>query len=341
MGKWRILVVDDDRDIRDLVRSSLEPHYEVVEARDGLDALEKLERAEPDFVVLDVMMPLLDGVQTCKAIRNSPAYRDITVLFLSALASKDDMQKGYSAGANLYLTKPFDPPRLKRNVDVFFEKRESADPPRRRYSLAQLNEMETSGPAALSHLAMPPPESPPPLTGASIQKARILVVDDEPGICALATQALHYDFEVFCAADGLDAISKITTYQPDIILIDTMMPRMSGYQLCQSLRQNARFARTPIILASSKNSHKDRDYSLRIGANYFLQKPYTAIEVSHAAWEMTKRPDFHLHSKALSEAKIRELEGLHDNGVQARHNERTHQTDVNTMEKFVRRHTKG
>lgn len=341
MGKWRVLVVDDDRDIRDLVRSSLEPHYEVVEARDGLDALEKLERAEPDFVVLDVMMPLLDGIQTCEAIRKNPAYRDVTVLFLSALASRDDIQKGYGAGANLYLTKPFDPPRLKRNIDLFFEKRAGTETPGRRYTLEQLADLESKGADALATTTTPSVQSQPQASTSPEQRPRILVVDDEPGICALATQALHAEFEVFCAADGLDAISKITTYQPDLILIDTMMPRMSGYQLCQSLRKNARFAHTPIILASAKQSHKDRDYSLRIGANAFLQKPYTAIEALHAAHEMVKLPIFRVHPKALSEDNIRELEDVHDRNHQMDLDDRTSQTDLHTMERFVRNHTKG
>lgn len=339
MGKWRILVVDDDSDIRDLVRSSLELGYEVVDARDGLDALEKLERAEPDFVVLDIMMPLMDGIQTCEAIRRNPRYRDVTVLFLSALASKEDIQKGYGAGANLYLTKPFDPPRLRRNIDLFFEKRANMEPPRRRYTMEQLADLEHRGPQAIAETKSSPADIAPAAKPARDgMKPRILVVDDEPGTCDLATAALHNEFEVFCASDGLDAISKITTYQPDLVLIDTMMPRMSGYQLCQSLRKNARFARTPIILASAKHSQRDREYSLRIGGNYFLQKPYTAIEVLHAAREMVNHPDFRLHIKALSEENIHELEGHHQRGSRQKEQERTHQHDVHELEDFVRRH---
>jgi len=335
MDKWRILVVDDDSDIRDLVKSSLEPQYEVVEARDGLDALEKLERAEPDFVVLDIMMPLLDGIQTCEAIRKNARFRDITVLFLSALTSKDDIQKGYGAGANLYLTKPFDPPRLKRNIDLFFEKR-TEGPPHHRRSLEQIAVLEKGGPVAISRDAVAAPRPAPSLPPG--MKARVLVVDDEPGICSLATGALHHKYEVFCAGDGIDAIEKITTYQPDILLIDTMMPRMSGYQLCQSLRRNNRFIHTPIILASAKHSQKDREYSLRIGGNYFLQKPYTAIEVLHAVDEMVRHPDFRLHPKALSEENIRELEHLHHRGHQEKEAKREHHNDVHELETFVRRH---
>lgn len=314
MGKWRVLVVDDDQNVRFLVRSTLEPTYEVVEARDGLDALEKVDRAEPDLIVLDIMMPLMDGFQTCESIRKNPKYNNITVLFLSALTGQADIKKGYTKGANLFLTKPFDPARLKRNIDLFFEKKNHLAPPDRIFTLEQLDELEKSGPAAISQATVsvkkaadtglkPAPQALTP---------RILVVDDEPGICALATHALNKEFEVFCAEDGIDAISKITSYQPDMILIDTMMPRMSGYQLCQSLRNNGRFARTPIILASAKQSQRDREYSLKIGANYFLQKPYTGIEVLHACREMTKRPDFRVQPKVLTAQDIRALETRHN-----------------------------
>jgi len=378
MGKWRVLVVDDDQDIRDLVRTSLEPGYEVVEARDGLDALEKLERAEPDFVVLDVMMPLMDGIQTCEAIRRHSRYRDMTVLFLSALASQADIRKGYDAGANLYLTKPFDPARLKRNIDLFFEKRAVQEPPLRKFTLRELEQLEKSGPGAISaavgHAAGAGPAEPrqqavagsspaaasagapqtpsantsagaasnaPPTARGAAMMPRVLVVDDEAGICSLAVHALHNEFEVFCASDGIDAVSKITLYQPDIIIIDTMMPRMSGYQLCQSLRQNARFAHTPIVLASAKHSQKDRDYSLRIGANAFLQKPYTEIELLHVTREMMKRPDFRVHVKALSAQAIHDLENLHGERNEEKQQERVRQEDVSQLQDFVRRHTLG
>lgn len=119
--KWRILLVDDEPDVRLIVRTTLQDKYEIVEAHDGLDALEKVERYEPDFIIMDVMMPLMDGFEACLAIRRTPAFKDIPVMFLSALGKKDDIKKGYSSGANLYLTKPFDPPRLLKNVDVFFE----------------------------------------------------------------------------------------------------------------------------------------------------------------------------------------------------------------------------
>lgn len=340
MEKWRILVVDDEADMRNLIRSCLEPTYEIVEARDGLDALEKLERAEPDLIVLDIMMPLMDGIETCRAIRRNYKYRDMTVLFLSALNSREHIERGYTAGANLYLTKPFDPRRLRRNVDLFFEKKAADAPPRRHLTLQQLQDLDRQGPKAVSRETVRrDPLRPRPSALPNHGKARILVVDDEPGICTLATGALHHEFEVFCAADGIDAIQKITAYQPDIIIIDTMMPRMSGYQLCQSLRQNARYAHTPIIIASAKHSHKDREYSMRIGGTAFLQKPYTGIEILHAVHEILKHPDFHVYPKALTAEAIAEIEEVHHHDERVRDQERIRVYDVKEIENFIQQHS--
>src|SRR5690606_12425126 len=139
-----------------------EPQYEVVEARDGLDALEMLERAEPDFVVLDVMMPLMDGIQTCQAIRANHRYSDMSVLFLTALSSKEDIRRGYDVGTNLYLTKHFVPTRLCRNVDMFFVRKEGVEPPHRRFPLREIRNLKSEGPAALAQVARTAESAPEP-----------------------------------------------------------------------------------------------------------------------------------------------------------------------------------
>ena len=84
MAKWRVMVVDDEEDVRRIISAALKPKYEVVEAHDGLDGLEKLERYEPDFIILDVMMPLVNGFEACEIIRKNPKFRQEPVLFLSA-----------------------------------------------------------------------------------------------------------------------------------------------------------------------------------------------------------------------------------------------------------------
>ena len=104
--KPRVLVVDDDRAVRDSLRRSLEFNgYDVVLAGDGAEALVTLGAHQPDVVVMDVMMPRLDGIETTRALR--AAGNDVPVLVLTARDAVGDRVEGLDAGADDYLTKPF------------------------------------------------------------------------------------------------------------------------------------------------------------------------------------------------------------------------------------------
>ena len=105
-SKPRVLVVDDDRAVRDSLRRSLEFNgYDVVLAADGAEALVTLGVQHPDVVVIDVMMPRLDGIETTRALRASG--NDVPVLVLTARDAVGDRVEGLDAGADDYLTKPF------------------------------------------------------------------------------------------------------------------------------------------------------------------------------------------------------------------------------------------
>jgi CheY-like chemotaxis protein len=113
MGK-RVLVVDDDRVIQQLLEVNLELEgYEVVAtAADGKEALQKIAELKPDLVILDIMMPKMDGLEVCRRLRADPDLAGIPVILLSARAQDMDIREGLEIGASAYLTKPFDPVEL-------------------------------------------------------------------------------------------------------------------------------------------------------------------------------------------------------------------------------------
>ena len=107
-----VLVVDDNREIRAYVRSHLERTYRVVEAADGLEALERARAGPPDLVVSDLMMPGLDGVELVRALREDPDLSFVPVILLTARAELESRLRGLESGADDYLAKPFEPAEL-------------------------------------------------------------------------------------------------------------------------------------------------------------------------------------------------------------------------------------
>lgn len=104
----RILVAEDDLDIARLVQFQLQfSGYSVTHAPDGAEALKIAKKEPPDLILVDWMMPVMDGVQTVKALKADPALRHIPVILMTARAQSHDIQAGINAGAAAYLVKPF------------------------------------------------------------------------------------------------------------------------------------------------------------------------------------------------------------------------------------------
>ena len=118
MAKGKILVVDDEIYIVHILDFSLGMEgYDVVTATDGEQAIEKAAREKPDLIVLDIMMPKLDGYETCKLLKADPATRAIPVILLSAKGRNVDQKVGFEVGADDYITKPFSPRKLVERIN--------------------------------------------------------------------------------------------------------------------------------------------------------------------------------------------------------------------------------
>jgi len=109
----KILAVDDERHIVRLIQVNLErAGYQVSTAFDGNEALKKVEADKPDLIVLDVMMPRMDGFEVLKRLQANPETREIPIVMLTAKAQDADVFRGWSSGVSAYLTKPFNPLEL-------------------------------------------------------------------------------------------------------------------------------------------------------------------------------------------------------------------------------------
>jgi two-component system alkaline phosphatase synthesis response regulator PhoP/two-component system response regulator VicR len=109
----KVLAVDDERHIVRLIQVNLErAGYQVATAFDGAEALKKVESDKPDLIVLDVMMPKMDGFEVLKRLQANPESREIPIVMLTAKAQDADVFRGWASGVSAYLTKPFNPLEL-------------------------------------------------------------------------------------------------------------------------------------------------------------------------------------------------------------------------------------
>lgn len=120
----RILLIEDDPDIQKMVQLSLKYQggHQVSVASGGAEGLAKAEAESPDLILLDVMMPEMDGYETCRRLKAQPGTRHIPVIFLSARAQHSEIQKGKDLGAIGYLVKPFDPMALSGQLEALMQK---------------------------------------------------------------------------------------------------------------------------------------------------------------------------------------------------------------------------
>lgn len=123
MSTKKILVVDDQEMIRKLVKMTLASEsFEVLEARNGTEALETAQKETPDLIILDVMMPgELNGIEVCKQLREIPVTKESVILMLSAKTQAVDKEEGMFAGATDYLVKPFSPEYLLKMIGEYLQ----------------------------------------------------------------------------------------------------------------------------------------------------------------------------------------------------------------------------
>lgn len=127
-GSQKILVVEDEPDIRKLVQYNLaQEHFKVLEAEDGEQALKILQRERPDLVVLDLMLPGLSGIELCRILRQRNEIAKVPILILTARAGEADRVVGLEMGADDYLTKPFSPREMVARVRAILRRTQPPD----------------------------------------------------------------------------------------------------------------------------------------------------------------------------------------------------------------------
>lgn len=319
--RLRILVVDDDPDIRTIVAKTLERDFEVMTVGSGVEVLERLDIIEPDFLIIDVMMPVLSGVDTSRAIRKDARFSQLPIVFLTARTDNEAIREAMRAGADFYLQKPFDPQELLRTVQMLVRTRR-VEPRPKRFGVQELVQPSAFGGERASSPAqaqrsepfaeLPDEEVAIPGVRAGntpTRRVRIMIVDDDRDVVNYVKSILREDYEVIGLCQSEQAPEKIVAYQPDILLLDIVMPTLNGFHLSHLIRIDRRLRGSKIIFVSSRSDHEAVQKAFALGASEYVEKPFTPEQLRRKLLSVTRQPDFVCRRKRLTYAEILRREG--------------------------------
>jgi two-component system sensor histidine kinase/response regulator len=253
-----VLVVDDVAENRTLVNSLLAPlGFAVLEAENGKEGVQKAQAQRPDLILMDMVMPVMDGLEATRQLRREESMASVPIISVSAIASSADRSRSLSAGANAFLPKPIDYDALITEVGALLQ-------------LDWVREGQAD--------ADEPPATQGPQRGeqpAAISRT-ILVADDEPAIVVSLEYLLQQaGYRVLAARDGQEVLETLQRETPDLILLDVMMPRLSGYDVCRKIRENPAWRHIRIVMVTAKGLDTQVHEGLALGADAYVTKPFS------------------------------------------------------------------
>jgi two-component system cell cycle response regulator len=259
----RVLVVDDILANVRLLEAKLSAEYfDVVTAMNGADALESVQRSRPDIVLLDVMMPGIDGIEVCRRIKANPQTQHIPVVMVTALDQPEDRVKGLEAGADDFLTKPVNDlalfcrvkslVRLKMLTDELRARSPSVDP----MALLGRQDAEADG-----------------------RPGRILVIDNRAHVSERIRSALSSRHEVTVMEDPMAAVVHAAECGYELIVINLDIENVDGLRLCSQLKSIERTRQTPILIIVDPDDHQRLLRGLDMGVNDYLIRPLDRQEL--------------------------------------------------------------
>jgi two-component system, cell cycle response regulator len=261
----RVLVVDDVPANVKLLEARLSAEYfDVLTAMSGDEALATCERAECDIVLLDVMMPEMDGFEVCRRLKSNPATHHIPVVMVTALDQPSDRVRGLEAGADDFLTKPVSDVALIARVRSLSRLKLMIDELRMRAVTSREIGIESPEREAISEAG---------------RSGAILVVDDRAGSAERLQQSLASEHRVDIESDPSAALFRAAEGNYDLLVVSLAFENFDGLRLCSQLRSLDRTRNVPILAIADADNNTRLVRGLEIGVNDFLTRPVDRNEL--------------------------------------------------------------
>lgn len=299
----RILVVDDMLpNVKVLEAKLSSEYYDVLTAFNGLDAIEKARTDKPDLILLDVMMPGLDGFEVCRRLKADTATAHIPVVMVTALSDVRDRVTGIEAGADDFLTKPVDDVALFARVRSLIRLKLLMDELRLRQETS--NTFGVSAPVEIDFTSEP-------------TDARILAVEDAPYEAELIAKTLGQKHQVTVQADPKEALILARGGDFDLVVVSLGLENYDGLRLCSQLRSMEETRQVPILTLVDDGDKKRLVKGLEIGVNDYLLRAIDRNELLARSRTQIRRKRFQDKLRAsfyrsMAQAVTDDLTGLHN-----------------------------
>lgn len=262
----RVLVVDDILPNVKLLEAKLaSEYYDVITATSGQEALDKAATQSPDIILLDIMMPGMDGFEVCRRIKADPATAHIPVVMVTALTDAEDRIRGLEAGADDFLSKPLNDVALMARVRSLVRLKMTVDEWRVRETTAsQLGVVDNTA-SAMSE---------------PVEHARILVIEDQSFENQKFIDALKVDEDIVTIVEtGIEAMGKVAQNEYDLIAVSLNLANEDGLRLCSHLRSSERTRSIPILMVAEDEDMPRIAHGLEIGAHDYILRPVDRNEL--------------------------------------------------------------
>jgi two-component system cell cycle response regulator len=306
----RVLVVDDIPANVKLLEAKLGAEYfDVVTAGSGPEALRKVEEEKPDIVLLDVMMPGMDGFEVCQRIKQNPATAHLPVIMVTALDQVSDRVQGLESGADDFLTKPVNDVALFARVRSLVRLKTMVDELRLRQATGESMGLGDGSENAFL-------ENP--------GRGRILVVEDREQSALRLAETLSRDHDVEVVGDVNEALIRAKGGDYDLVIASLSLDRQDGLRFCATLRSLDNTRQTPLLVIVDEGDMKRLVRALDIGVNDYLMRPVERSELVARVRTQLRRKRYadrlrHSLQLSLEMAITDQLTGLFNRRYMSRH----------------------
>jgi two-component system cell cycle response regulator len=310
----RVLVVDDVSANVKLLEARLSAEYfDVVTAMNGFEALAICERAECDIVLLDVMMPDLDGFEVCRRIKQNPATHFIPVVMVTALDQPSDRVRGLEAGADDFLTKPVSDVALIARVRSLARLKMVTDELRMRAVTSKEIGIQNPSVEAVSD------------TG---RNGRVLVVDDRPASYERLVTMLTAEHAVDVEPDPNEALFHAAEGEYDLMIVSLALANFDALRLCSQVRSLERTRNLPMLAISEADNNTRLVRGLEIGVNDYLLRPVDRNELLARVRTQIRKKRF---SERLRDNAQKSIELAITDALTSLHNRRYMESHLSTL----------